>query len=166
MPPLLTVLTVPSQLISGLSLGCGDWPHTHSSHGDWPVIQCLQEVLKHDSLNHTTFPPHPLCPPLPIHTDWFFSSSSARCIHSCLMHTQAQLFVYAGIFSNSAGEGYTAGGKHWVLRWRVRVLSLLFVYSIFLLRPGHIWLMEGISRVFSFNSSNTRVSVPDLDEAD
>lgn len=43
-------------------------------------------------------------------------------------HTQPQLFVYAGIFSNRASEGYTAGGKHGVRRWSVGVLSLLFVY--------------------------------------
>ena len=44
------------------------------------------------------------------------------------MHTQPQLFVYAGIFSNRASEGYTAGGKHEVGRWSAGVLSLLFVY--------------------------------------
>lgn len=31
-------------------------------------------------------------------------------------HTQALLFVYAAIFSNRTGEGYTAGGKHRDLR--------------------------------------------------
>lgn len=48
--------------------------------------------------------------------------------HAQYKHTQPQLFVYAWIFSNTASEGYTAGGKHGVRRWSVGVLSLLFVY--------------------------------------
>lgn len=67
-----------------------------------------------------------------------FFSPCACSVHSCLIHTQAQLFVYAEIFSNRASEGYTAGGKHWDLRRRVSVLSLLFVYNISLLLPGDI----------------------------
>lgn len=146
---------VAAQLIGRLSPGCGDWPHMHSGQVDWPVTRCLQKVLKHDSLNHRH-----ILSSLFIQIDFFFSPC-ARSVHSCLIHTQAQLFVYAEIFSNRAGEGYTAGGKHWDLRWRVSVLSLLFVYNISLLRPGDIWLMEEIWENFC-NSSNTRVSVLDL----
>lgn len=56
-------------------------------------------------------------------------SAHSRFMHTQLMHTQPQLFVNVGIFSNRASEGYTAGGKHGVRRWSVGVLSLLFVYG-------------------------------------
>lgn len=74
-------------------------------------------VLKHGFADCCLFP---MC----LNFD-FALMHSAR---SWFMHTQPQLFVYAGIFSNRASEGYTAGGKHGVRRWSVGVLSLLFVY--------------------------------------
>lgn len=57
-----------------------------------------------------------------------FNFALTHSAHSRFMHTQPQLFVYAGIFSNRASEGYTAGGKHRARRWSAGVLSLLFVY--------------------------------------
>lgn len=82
--------------------------------------------------------------------------------HSRFMHTQPQLFVYAGIFSNRAREGYTFGGKHGVPRWSVGVLSLLFVYRSFpCLSSGQRdkWWMETIwgRECFSFNRNTARV---------
>lgn len=47
---------------------------------------------------------------------------------SQFLHTHPELFVYAGIFSNGASEGYTAADKHGLPRWSAAVLSLLFVY--------------------------------------
>lgn len=60
-----------------------------------------------------------------------FVFSLMHSAHSWFVHTQPQLFVYLGIFLNRTSEGYTAGGKHWVWRWSVGVLSLLFVYRSF-----------------------------------
>lgn len=143
-----------AQLMGRLSPGCGDWPHTHSGQVDWPVTGCLQKVLKHDSLNHRR-----ILSSLFIQIHFF--PPCARSVHSCLIHTQTQLFVYVEIFSNRASEGYTAGGKHWDLRWRVSVLSLLFVY-ISLLLPGDIWLMEEIWEHFPLIAVTPKVPVLDL----
>lgn len=143
---------LPGQLIGRLALGCGDWPQTRCSQPDWllftegPQTWFPQSPTVFSPPYSSTLIP-PLSPPLCAHS-----------VHLCLMHTRAQLFVYVEIFSNRACEGYTAAGKHWVLRWRVSVLSLLFVYNISLLQRGDIWLMEEIWEYFSFDSSHTRVS--------
>jgi len=83
---------------------CKVRPHIHRRLVDCPVTYCLQ-------MCSNQFPQLSIFLFFPIFVVLYFA-----CMHSTrsrLMHTQPQLFVYSGIFSNGVGEGYTAGGKHW-----------------------------------------------------
>lgn len=65
----------------------------------------------------------------PLRLVWVSQSSCT--VHARGPSTQPQLFVYVGIFSNTASQEYTAGGKHGVRRWSVSVPFLVFVYRSF-----------------------------------
>lgn len=129
-PPTPPILDYPNPtakcgwLIGRLSLRRGVWPHMHSSQPDWLQTLCLQKKTN----PQTWFPKSLTFSAVHFQPHWFVPLYACS-VHSWLMHTQARLFVYAKIFSNRAGEGYTASGKHWNLRRRVSV-SLPLVYNI------------------------------------